>query len=364
MLFLYVAIGFQAYSQNSGNFLVRKVGHKDILHDTNLICLQHHDYSFIWSGAIDVSINRSPTYFLLNTGITNLQEFPNVWIGSDSGLYIVEPNFISPGYSTFTILEKVNRQGIRNETPKQLIMQIEPPIWKTVWFILPVIALIAILIYGAFRYRLQQNLEIFSVRNRLHRDLHDDIGATLSSVKAYSEILRDNPDNPVIAELISTNSSEMLERLEVIAWATNPEHDNFKSLKSKMVKFASPLCHSKNVEFIIDSNNIHEEMVMSGDVRQNIFLIFKEVINNMIKYAEATRCNTDMSVSNKHFNLQISDNGKGFDGTVKGTGEGCKNIKKRTENLSGKLLIESSTGAGTVITMKLPYPFKNTKFMG
>ena len=139
---------------------------------------------------------------------------------------------------------------------------------------------------------IQKELEI---RNRISRDLHDDVGATLSSVKAYSEILKDNPNNPVIAELIRDNSTEMIERLEVIAWATNPQHDHFKSLKNMMIKFAAPLCHSKNIQCNIESNGINEEMLMPGEVRQNIFLVFKEAINNMIKYAEATTCNTQLS---------------------------------------------------------------------
>ena len=166
------------------------------------------------------------------------------------------------------------------------------------------------------------------IRDRISRDLHDDVGGTLSSVKAYSEILEDNPNNPFIAELIKINSTEMLERLEVISWATNPQHDNLKSLKNMMIKFAAPLCHSTNIQFNIQSDGMDEEMLMSGEVRQNIFLVFKEAVNNMIKYADATECNTQLFIRNNHFVLQIADNGKGFEGTIKGTGNGCKNMQK------------------------------------
>jgi signal transduction histidine kinase len=264
---------------------------------------------------------------------------------------------LNPG--TYTLLIKnADHHGIWNETPTKLVLIIKPPFWRTWWFISLVIAAIAALIYALFRYRLQQKLRVLQVRNRLHRDLHDDVGATLSSVKAYSEILKDNPNNPVIAELIKDNSTEMLERLEVIAWATNPQHDNFKSLKNRMIKFAAPLCHSKNIQCNIESNGVNEEMQMPGEVRQNIFLVFKEAINNMIKYAEATECNTNIFIRSNQFVLQITDNGKGFDGTTKGTGSGWKNMQKRTGDLNGKLIIDSSPGKGTVITMSLPHPFK------
>jgi two-component system, NarL family, sensor histidine kinase UhpB len=148
----------------------------------------------------------------------------------------------------------------------------------------------------------------------------------------------------------------MIERLEVIAWATNPQHDHFKSLKNKMLKFAAPLCHSKNIQCHIESKGVNEEMLMAGEIRQNIFLVFKEAINNMIKYAEATKCSTNISISNNQFVLQIADNGKGFDGTIKGTGSGWKNMQKRTGDLNGKLVIDSTPQKG--ISMSLPYPFK------
>jgi len=201
----------------------------------------------------------------------------------------------------------------------------------------------------------QKELEM---RNRISRDLHDDIGATLSSVKAYSEILKEDPTNSVIAELIKDNSTEMLERLEVIAWATNPQHDHFKSLNNRMIKFAAPLCHAKNIKFQINSNGINEDMLMPGEVRQNIFLIFKEKLNNMIKYADATKCDAQFSITGNRFILQITDNGKGFDGTTKGVGNGWINMTKRTEDLDGKLKIASAIEKGTQITMELYYPFK------
>ena len=201
----------------------------------------------------------------------------------------------------------------------------------------------------------QNELEI---RNKISRDLHDDVGATLSSVKAYSEMLKDNPNNPVIAELIQNNSTEMIERLEVIAWATNPEHDNFKSLKSKMQKFAMPVCHSQNIQCDFESTGINEELLMPGETRQNIFLVFKEAINNMIKYSAATICKTEISIRNNQFILQIKDNGKGVDGNTESDGNGWKNMKKRSEELNGTIEIKTTTGNGTCIIMSIPYPFK------
>ena len=125
-----------------------------------------------------------------------------------------------------------------------------------------------------------------------------------------------------------------------------------------MIKFAAPICHAKNIQYHIESKGINEEMLMSGEIRQNIFMVFKEALNNMIKYAEATECTTNISISNNQFVLQITDNGKGFDGSTKGSGSGWRNMQKRTEVLNGNIIIESIPGKGTAITMSLPYPFR------
>lgn len=201
------------------------------------------------------------------------------------------------------------------------------------------------------------SLEMEHTREQISRDLHDDVGATLSSVKAYSEILKDNPGNTVIAELIKDNAAEMIERLEVIAWATNPQHDNFKSLQSRMQKFAMPICHSQNIQCSFCSDDINDEITIPGEARQNIFLVFKEVINNMVKYASATKCSVKLLIDNHKFIMQIADNGRGLDGSIKGNGNGLANMRSRTAELTGALDIDSASGKGTEITMSLPFPF-------
>ena len=266
-------------------------------------------------------------------------------------------SYLKPGNYKF-LIKAANSEGIWNDEPVICRFSILPAWYQTWWFVSLLILTGAAIIYILFRYRLAQKLYVLQIRNRLHRDLHDDVGATLSSIKAYSEILKDKPDNPVIAKLIKDNSTEMLERLEVIAWATNPQHDHFKSLKSLMIKFATPLCHSRNIQCNIESNVISEEMLMPGEVRQNIFLVFKEAISNMIKYADATSCNIQLFIRSNQFVMQVTDNGKGFDGTIKGSGNGWRNMKKRTEDLNGTLAINSTPANGTEIKMQLPYPFK------
>jgi signal transduction histidine kinase len=208
-----------------------------------------------------------------------------------------------------------------------------------------------------FKEELHKQNEI-QLRSKISRDLHDDVGSTLSSVKAYSEILNDNPDNLVVANLIKEDATEMIERLEVIAWAANPEDDSFGSFINKVHRFANSVCHYKNIQLNINTSNISNDIIMPGEIRQNLYLVIKEAINNTAKYSSATSCNINAAISSGRFIIEISDNGKGFDDTMKGTGHGLNNIQSRIKEIGGELTLASIPRVGTQLKAQLPYPFQ------
>ncbi len=277
--------------------------------------------------------------------------------------YVLHYAGLSPGGYKL-IIQASNAADEFNGPAKELQILINTPFWKSWWFISLVAITAAIAVFILFRFRLNQKMKVLFVRQKLHQDLHDDLGATLSTVKVYSELLQSNTNNSLITELIKSNSEEMIEKLEIIAWSTNPQHDTFKSLKELMLNAASPLCHAKNIRFEIQCERINENMIMPGEVRQNIFLIFKEAFNNMIKYSEASACNVHLSIRNRKFYFIITDNGKGFSNETKRNGAGWKNMTKRAEYFHGEVIIESIKDKGTIITVRLPYPFKIPNFWG
>ena len=157
-----------------------------------------------------------------------------------------------------------------NGPTKSILIKITPPFWKTWWFISSVIIIIAIGINALFQFRLKQKMRVLKVRQNLHRDLHDDVGATLSSIKVYSEILQTNSENPLITELIKNNAVEMIDKLEVIAWATNPQNDSFKSFKELITKHASAICYAKNTDLVIQTDGFCQETCSRTRQIQNI----------------------------------------------------------------------------------------------
>ena len=271
--------------------------------------------------------------------------------------FIIRYAGLPPG-SYSLVIQASNANDDWNGPSKILIVHISPPFWKTWWFILLIVLLIAAAINALFRFRLRQKMLVHNVRQKLHRDLHDDVGATLSSIKVYTEMLQNNPDGTLISELIKSNAIDMIDKLEIIAWATNPQHDSFKSFRDLINKYASAICHTKNIDFNLQSDGVNENMIMPGDVRQNLLLICKEAINNIIKYSEASKCAVRLFIKDRKFHFTISDNGKGFSGSIKGSGTGWKNMQKRTQELNGIIKIESEQNNGTIIDVGLPYPFK------
>jgi ligand-binding sensor domain-containing protein/two-component sensor histidine kinase len=321
---------------------------------TNIVL--NHDQNFFSFEFTALNFDNA----LKNEYAYKLEGVDKDWIYSGNRRFANYTN-IDPGSYVFRV-KGSNNSGLWNEAGTSVRIRILAPWWRTWWFYILCTGTAISIIILVFQYRLRQRQKIYSIRNRLHRDLHDDVGSTLSSVKAYSEILERNPENPVISTLIKENASEMIERLEIISWATDPRHDNLQSLTDNMLNHARPLLHVHNIELNYTCT-VKTDLAMPGHIRQNIYLIFKEAVNNMIKYANASQFFVHISIANQKFGVTLADNGKGSDGTIKGGGRGMKNMEKRAVEMHGSISIESDSGTGTRMELLISYPFKNTRFM-
>ena len=125
-----------------------------------------------------------------------------------------------------------------------------------------------------------------------------------------------------------------------------------------MKKYAIPACYAKKIELTFSADSVPALLIIPGNVRKNIFLVFKEAINNILKYSEASACKVEMGIRNHKFILQVSDNGRGMIHAGKENGSGMQNMRKRAEELGGMLDISSIPGNGVIILMMIPFPFK------
>lgn len=221
-----------------------------------------------------------------------------------------------------------------------------------------VIALLAII--GGWlllnRRILKQRMKELELRSKIAADLHDDVGSTLSSIRMYSDIVKKQTqqvgNSAELLDKISSNSKEMIENMSDIVWMIKPGNDDFKNIENRMLNFANELCIPAGINFDFANNIPEDSQQISMEQRRDIYLIFKEAVNNAVKYANCTSINAAISLQGRQLQMRINDNGNGFDSNIIKNGNGLANMQKRTEAHHGKLVINTAPGKGTEIVVK------------
>ncbi len=225
---------------------------------------------------------------------------------------------------------------------------------------------IAFLILAGFifnRYQLKKKLEqqkeLLTVRNNIARDLHDEIGSTLTSIKILSEVSKNNIDkdskkSSQLLSQITEQSAQMQQGMSDIIWAIKPDNDKLENILSRMREYTNYALENKNiaVAFSVDEQLLAESLTMQQ--RRDLFLIFKEAVNNAAKYSEATKVDIVLQKENNNIVLQVKDNGKGFEAVTKTGANGLNNIRARAAALSGAAEIVSAVNEGTSVIVKVP----------
>ncbi len=199
-------------------------------------------------------------------------------------------------------------------------------------------------------------------RLRLSRDLHDDIGSTLSSLNFYSEIAtgklkrQQQEDVLDILSKIGTASRLMTERISDLVWSINPGNDSLQHTADRLKSLAATLFQYMNISYLFDSKGIDESVSLTIEQRKNLILIYKEALNNIIKYAACKTVTIGLYLYKERLTLSIKDDGTGFDmqqpvNSDRTGGNGLKNMKARAQQISGELAIHSAKGKGTEIML-------------
>lgn len=247
-----------------------------------------------------------------------------------------------------------------SEKPYTIYISIAPPFWKTWWFNLIIVIIVAAMVYGLYRYRIGQILKLQRVRNAIAQDLHDDVGSTMTTISILSQVARQKlsseKESDRILNEIGANSRELLGKLDDIVWSVNPGNDSLQQMSLRMKQLAIDLLGNKGIrmEFIMPENLDGIPLPMQN--RRNVYLIYKEALHNISKYAGATNVTVQVSLSQKQLVLVIKDNGIGFDReAVAANGrDGLNNMQQRARQAGGHCTIASLKDAGTTITLKIP----------
>ena len=201
------------------------------------------------------------------------------------------------------------------------------------------------------------NEELQGVRNQLARDLHDDIGATLSSIAFYSELAEKDPDYRGSSRWLQKISAEARYMVDVMGdtvWNLHPKNDLAFSLFNKL-RDKAHLLAAKGIVYQAYFEPSIEELPLPMPIRKNLFLIGKEAINNILKHAQATEASLRIAVEAGHLIMIIHDNGQGMKVGEKTQGNGLINMKVRAEELGGTFDLRTD-GSGTQVKVIVPLP--------
>lgn len=216
---------------------------------------------------------------------------------------------------------------------------------------------IAVLLINRYRVlnRSKRLLEIEKVRNNIARDLHDDMGSALSSINILSQValVEKNGNTQSYLQRIGEQSARMMEDMSDMVWSINPRNDSMSQVLIRMREFASELFELKNIEYQFIEKGI-EHLMLNADQRKNIFLIFKEAINNAAKYSGANRVEIGLQQRGSVLEMAVSDNGQGFDEDTAKAGNGLRNMRERAKEINGTLELRSVVGKGTEIVLTVP----------
>jgi signal transduction histidine kinase len=220
------------------------------------------------------------------------------------------------------------------------------------------------LILGAFgvyfylrnkRSAYERQKAILAEREQIIADLHDDVGGGLSSLRILSELLTHSETDPkqtaMYAKKMLGTTKELSQKMSTFYWALNTEHDHLQDFSEFVKKYADEFFSTTSVHLEF-SATIRQNILLNGNQRKHLFLCVKELLNNIVKHAEASVARITIDQREEQINITIEDNGKGF-GTLNSSGNGLKNIRKRAASIGAQLEIQSKE-TGVSVSIQLP----------
>ncbi len=247
-----------------------------------------------------------------------------------------------------------NSDKVLNEVPKILSLIIIPPIYQRWWFYLLCLVLVSAILYAIFQYRLEQALKVERLRVKISSDLHDDVGGMLSGLAMQTELLEltaSEETKPKLARVAEMSRSAM-SRMRDTVWAIDARKDTLADLIDRMREHAEETLAPRNIQYGININRLELDSVLTTDVRQSLYLIYKEAITNVAKHSDGDTVNVDLAEDQTGFSMSIHDNGTVPKKDYKTTGAGLSNMKMRADSITATLTVTSGDGYRVLLQRK------------
>lgn len=285
-----------------------------------------------------------------------LEGFDKGWKNGNTRRDVSYTN-LSGGHYTFRV-QALSSDGNVASNIAAFPIFVTTPYYRSWWFFGLIFCGISSFFYGLYRYRLKQILKLQHLRNSISRDLHDEVGSTLSSITMLSESAKksidiDEAQTRKFMESITTNAQKVLENMDDIVWAINPKDDSLESIVLRIKEYAYTITETKDIHLSFDIDQRFQKLKVPMKTRQNLYLILKESINNAVKHSGCNELKITLKIEKKALNMIVQDNGQGFDVLKPTLRNGLENMRQRAEELDGKIRIDSQKNKGTTIYIQL-----------
>jgi signal transduction histidine kinase len=253
-----------------------------------------------------------------------------------------------------------------------LAVTVQPQFWQTWWFraavILGFLGIVATVVRYLATQKLQRQLQALKQqealekeRSRIARDLHDQLGANLTQVALLGDMVEADKNSPAEvashAEQISYTARDTTHALDEIVWAVNPSNDTLDGLITYACKYAQEYLAVAGLRYRAEVPPQLPAVIIPPEVRHNVFLAFKEAVNNIVKHAQAAEARIRLRLRADNFIVEIEDDGRGIigaDANAAQTRNGLRNMRKRMEEIHGEFSIAGGPKGGTIVRLKIP----------
>lgn len=299
-----------------------------------------------------------------------MEGFDKDWIYAGTERSITYTN-LDPGEYTFRV-KGSNNKGLWNENGTYLKISIEPPPWKTWWAysIYGLLFLTGIILLIKFReWELKREIEVarkieeakseerVKVRTKTSQDFHDEAGNKLTKINLFTSLAKkEAEDNPILKEYlgkIQENTKELSNGMRDFLWVLDAGKDSLYDMLKRIEDFGNSMFELTETRFKVKGiDEKFKQLILPMEVRRSLILIFKEAINNSLKYSDAEDVSIAISLENGYLEISLTDNGCGFELNEYSEGYGLNNMKARAEKLNGTLDITSLKSHGTKIKFR------------
>lgn len=258
-----------------------------------------------------------------------------------------------PGDYTFQV-RAINNEGIQSTETASLNFIVLAPFWLQWWFLLLVLIItIGMIAFVYNYYRVHKMVEIERMRVRIASDLHDDVGSALTEIALQSDFLQTTEADDALKqslEQIGTQSRRIVSSLDDIVWSIDARNDTMGDLTDRMQDYINNVLPDREVRYHFDNLDMANKLKVS--MKENLYLIFKEAINNVAKHSNATKVEVDLTTEGDSFKLKIHDNGTDISPKRK-SGHGIRNMNMRGKRIDAAVTIKNEDGFTVQVDGKL-----------